>query len=81
MPAPVVQAYYASGPDPENGMSECRPHRQGRALGVAALNDGLCDERLHTALDEPLDGTCAVDTVIRGINDEVLGCRGDVQLG
>ena len=51
-----------------------------KEMCIRDRNDGLCDERLHTALDEPLDGTCAVDAVIRGINDEVLGCRGDVQL-
>ena len=55
-------------------------HRQGVALGIAALNDGLGDEGLHTALDEPLDGTCTVDAVVGRINDKVLGGGGDLQL-
>ena len=48
-------------------------YRQGVALGIAALNDGLGDQGLHAALDEPLDGTCAIDAVVSRIDDEVLG--------
>ena len=55
-------------------------YRQGVALGIAALNDGLGDQGLHAALDEPLDGTCAIDAVVSRIDDEVLGSGGDLQL-
>ena len=53
-------------------------HRQGVALGIAALNDGLGNQGLHTALDEPLDGTCTVDAVVGRVDDEVLGGGGDL---
>ena len=55
-------------------------YRQGVALGIAALNDGLGDQGLHAALDEPLDGTCTINTVVGRIDDEVLGGGGDLQL-